>query len=284
MQCRGNALDCLSEIMNPDEFNAVLWSFYAKNARNSLPWRIPGPDGAFDPYKILVSEIMLQQTQVARVADKYREWLEKYPDIKSLAQAPLADVLSLWLGLGYNRRAKFLHESAKYIYRLGAFPSTLTELVALPGVGVNTAGAILVYAFNKPVVFIETNIRTVFLYHFFAEQNEVSDAVIASLIEATIDTENPREWYWALMDYGSYIKKTKGNYSKYSKHHVKQSKFEGSKRQLRGKILTLLADQKTSSHAAIVKKIADDRVSSVLEDLQKEGLITQRQTHYSLAE
>lgn len=270
--------------MTPEEFNAILWDYYAKNARTTLPWRVSEPDGMFDPYKILVSEIMLQQTQVSRVIEKYQQWLSTYPTIESLAKASLADVLTLWLGLGYNRRAKFLHEAAKQIYHLGRFPSSTNELIKLPGIGANTAGAILVYAYNQPVVFIETNIRTVFLYHFFAQQEDISDADLMPIIAATVDKENPREWYWALMDYGTHIKQTKGNFSRYSKHHTKQSKFEGSNRQIRGNVLALLTAKKRISESAMVKAIPDARLTDVLNVLQNEGLIVQNRSHYSLAE
>ncbi len=270
--------------MTPEEFSSLVWDYYAKNSRDSLPWRIPEPDGSFEPYKILVSEIMLQQTQVSRVIEKYNHWMRLFPTVESLAGAPLASVLREWLGLGYNRRAKFLHEAAKQIVAQGTFPQDRSQLVKLPGVGVNTAGAVQAHAFNQPVVFVETNIRTVFLYNFFENQEQVSDAQLMPFIESTIDRENPREWYWALMDYGSYLKQTKGNFSKNSKHHVKQSAFEGSRRQVRGKILVLLAENKFLHETVISEAINDKRLSSVLQDLQKEGLITQNPGSFSLAE
>jgi A/G-specific adenine glycosylase len=227
---------------------------------------------------------MLQQTQVTRVIEKYNQWLEVFPDIQTLANASLSLALTQWLGLGYNRRAKFLHESAKQLSGMTYFPNTHAELIKLPGVGVNTAGAILAYAFNQPTIFIETNIRTVYMYHFFENQEQVTDAELIAHIKSTIDYEHPREWYWALMDYGSFLKQTKGNFAKNSKHHVKQSAFEGSKRQIRGKVLAILASDNKVHKADIFETINDDRLERVLFDLQSEGLITQKQGTFSLAE
>lgn len=270
--------------MNPQEFNDILWSFYAKNARNNLPWRQPSTDGFFDPYKILVSEIMLQQTQVSRVISKYEQWLLEFPTVESLAEAPLSKVLTAWIGLGYNRRAKFLHESAKRIANLNEFPKTQSELTELPGIGPNTAGAICAYAFNIPVIFIETNIRTVFLFQFFENQEQVPDKELVPLIEQTLDHENPREWYWALMDYGTHIKQTKGNYSKNSKHHSVQSRFIGSKRQIRGMVLAMLVEMGTATLADLEKQVSDPRLTTVLEDLRKEGMIIEKAGLFSLAQ
>jgi A/G-specific adenine glycosylase len=185
------------------EFLEILWKFYAQSGRGSLPWRQPEPDDSFDPYKIMVSELMLQQTQVARVIPKYQSFLEQFPDVQSLAMADLSDVLRVWQGLGYNRRAKFLWQAAGAIDVLGNFPTTYEELVKLPGIGSNTAGAILAYACNQPVVFVETNVRTVYIHHFFADRIDIHDREILSLVGQTLDREHPREFYWAVMDYGS---------------------------------------------------------------------------------
>src|SRR6185437_9030478 len=156
-------------------FMAQLTAYYEAHGRHDLPWRLPAPDGSFDPYKILVSEVMLQQTQVGRVLPKYQQFLSRFPDVKSLATAPLGDVLKMWNGLGYNRRAKFLWLAAQKIVDGfgGVFPSDVQQLELLPGVGANTAGAIRVYAFNKPAIFIETNIRTVYIHHFFDGQKDI---------------------------------------------------------------------------------------------------------------
>jgi A/G-specific adenine glycosylase len=260
------------------EFQETVLDYY-REQRRDLPWRQSEPDGSFDPYKIMVSEIMLQQTQAARVIPKYLEFITVFPTIQSLATAPLADVLKAWSGLGYNRRAKFLWQAAGQIK--GTFPSSLEELVTLPGIGVNTAGAILAYSFNKPVVFIETNIRTVYIHHFFADRMEVHDKEILPILEASIDKEHPREWYWALMDYGVHIKSTIGNTARNSKHYAKQSTFVGSKRQIRGQVIRLLTKGPMSAND-LRQYIVDERLSEVLNDLIKEQLVRQDSSLYRL--
>ena len=271
-------------MLSPDQiaaFQETLWAYYAKHARNELPWRQPESDGQFDSYKILVSELMLQQTQVGRVVPKFHAFIATFPTVKTLASVGLGSVLQTWQGLGYNRRAKYLWQSAQAITKLGRFPDTLTELVGLPGVGKNTAGAILAYAHNQPIVFIETNIRTVMIHHFFADIEEVDDSSIANCINQTLDHENPREWYWALMDYGSYLKNTAGNASRRSKHYGKQSVFTGSKRQIRGAVIrTLTVGPHTLSE--LEHLIADDRLGAVLADLIAEGLILEENNKYHL--
>lgn len=225
---------------------------------------------------------MLQQTQVSRVIPKYQEFLSKFPSAQKLAQAPLGDVLKIWNGLGYNRRAKYLHAAAKKLVSdFGSkFPQKVEELTTLPGVGKNTAGAIMVYAFNQQVVFIETNVRSVFIYHFFHGRTDVSDRELVPLIEKTLDQKNPREFYWALMDYGSYLKTQRNNISN-SKHYAKQSKFEGSLRQVRGKVLKQLSDKPYTLNE-LKQVISDERLSRVLNDLVREQLISKNRQLYSL--
>lgn len=263
------------------EFSEVLWDHYARAGRSNLPWRQPDSDGSFDPYKIMVSELMLQQTQVARVVPKYHEFLALFPTTEALAKAELGDVLRAWQGLGYNRRAKFLWQAAEQIMQLDHFPIELTELVKLPGIGANTAGAILAYAFNQPVVFVETNVRTVYIHHFFKDQTDIADKEILQLVGKTLDRENVREFYWALMDYGSYLKSTIGNMNKASKHYTKQSAFEGSRRQVRGQVLRELGvTSKTLEELQMT--IQDQRLKAVLAELTDEGLIQQNSGRFSL--
>lgn len=241
------------------DFSTALWDAYKTYGRRDLPWRILPAN----PYHILVSEVMLQQTQVPRVIPKYNEFLMKFPSLEALAAAPLADVLKAWNGLGYNRRAKYLWEAAKASD--GQLGTTHEQLLGLPGVGPNTAGAILAYAYNQPAIFIETNVRTVYLHWFFKDQTDVPDSAIRALVEQTVDQQNPREFYWALMDWGTELKRQKSN-NHQSKHYTKQSKFEGSRRQIRGQVLKQLA--------AGQQPVSDDpRLPAVLEDLAKEGLI-----------
>jgi A/G-specific adenine glycosylase len=287
---------------NFDDFREIVWDYYHDHGRD-LPWRRPEPDGSFDPYKIMVSEVMLQQTQAGRVVSKYQEFLTKFPTIQVLSGATLAEVLTVWSGLGYNRRAKFLWQAAQQI--TGEFPQTIVELSALPGIGVNSAGAIMAYSFNEPVVFIETNIRTVYIHHFFSNRNDVSDTEILELVKLTLPKsegkEQPetlaspkpralrktvglsqnREWYWALMDYGVYLKAAVGNTSRNSKHYAKQTAFHGSKRQIRGQVLRLLAESPKTLQD-LQTTISDDRLTAVLEDLVSEQLIQQTSNLYRL--
>lgn len=219
-----------------DAFKEIIWAFYAQEGR-LFDWRHND-----DPYKIVVSEIMLQQTQTHRVAQKYSLFIEEFPTFSVLAQASLRDVLSCWQGLGYNRRGKYLHQIAQQVVtdHQGVLPQCTRTLETYPGIGKATAASICAFAFNMPTVFIETNIRTVFIHFFFYNKKEVYDSEIMPLIEAALDTQNSREWYYALMDYGVFLKKQLPNPSRKSVHHAVQSKFEGSDRQIRGMILKLL--------------------------------------------
>lgn len=262
-------------------FQESVWGAYRAYGRPHLPWRLPSADGSFDPYHIMVSELMLQQTQVARVVPKYTMFLRQFPTVQALAAASLGDVLRAWQGLGYNRRAKYLWQAAQKVAEGRRFPATLQELVRLPGIGPNTAGAILAYAYNQPVVFVETNIRTVYIHHFFADRTDVSDKETTQLIEQTLDREHPREFYWALMDYGTHLKTTIGNLNKASKHYAKQSKFHGSRRQLRGQVIRLLGERPLPL-ADLSAAVPDERLQSVLDDLVREGLVRQNQTVYGL--
>jgi len=203
-----------------------------------------------------------------------------FPNEKVLASASLAEVLKLWSGLGYNRRAKFLHEAAKKIAKSfnGEFPHTREGLLSLPGVGVNTAGAILAYAFNQPALFIETNVRTVFFHHFFADMDDVADKEIMTLLEKAIDREHPREFYWALMDYGAYLKKQGAGKIARSRHYRRQSALKGSVREVRGQIIRLLAERDETVEALKIKLMADERFELALNGLLKDGLVQQHES------
>lgn len=219
--------------MTPHAFQKKIYEYYKKDKRD-LPWR-----NTHDPYKILVSELMLQQTQSTRVIEKYKHFIKIFPTATRLARASTQEVLLLWQGLGYNRRALYLHRAAQVVTREhhGIFPTTEVELQKLPGVGPYTAAAIMAFAYNKPTVVIETNIRAVFIHFFFPTSKKVSDATLVPFIEKFMDKKNPREWYNALMDYGALLKRTVVNPSRKSKTHVKQSAFKGSLRQIRGAII-----------------------------------------------
>jgi A/G-specific adenine glycosylase len=256
--------------VTPEDFQAVVWDYYAANGR-TMPWR-DDPS----PYRVLVSELMLQQTQVARVISKFTDFIESFPTVQALADTSLADVLVCWQGLGYNRRAKFLHETAKKIVNEfdGEFPATLQGMTELPGVGRNTAGAILAYAFEKRAVFVETNIRTVFFHCFFADNKLVDDREILALVERTLPTEHIREWYWALMDYGSYLKRAAGGRLDTSAHYKKQAPLKGSVREVRGQIVRVLSQGPLTETALRRALAADDRFEGALDGLVRDGLVS----------
>lgn len=255
-------------------FQKTVRAFYTKQGRFSLPWR-----KTKDPYRILVSELMLQQTQVGRVVVKYEEFLKRFPTMESLARSPLSDVLRAWQGLGYNRRAKFLHLLAKEVVKdyKGKLPSSEEKLLQLPGIGRATASALMAFAFNRPTVYLETNVRSVFLHHFFPDADGVSDSELLPLIERAAVGQPSREWNWALLDYGSYIKTTHGNPNARSKHYAKQSKFVGSNRQVRGAVLRAL-EKSAMGKVYLMAQLQFDRVKTekVLRDLLSEGLISKR--------
>lgn len=253
-------------------FRNLVYSYYAKYARNSLPWR-----KTRDPYRILVSEIMLQQTQVPRVLAQYQPFIQKFPTVHSLAKAPLSDILALWQGLGYNRRALALKKLAQEVVTkfAGKIPQDREILKTLPGIGEATSGALCAFAFNQPVAFIETNIRSVFIHHFFTDTQNISDAQLFPYIEKALDRKNARKWYYALMDYGVYLKDHTLNPSRKSLHYRKQSHFQGSNRQIRGQILKTLLVKKQVSRAGLARLINADtaRLNTILAALGKEGLI-----------
>lgn len=262
-------------------FQKRIHRHYYKHGR-SFPWR-----ETHDPYCILVSEIMLQQTQAGlRTIEKYKEFIKKFPNVCTLATALLREVLTLWQGLGYNRRAKALWEAAQIIVEdyEGVFPREASELVKLPGIGVYTAAAVVAFAFNQPVILLETNIRTVFIYHFLKEQTGIPDTALIPLIEATLDHKNPRIWYAALMDYGVMLKGTVGNMGKQSKHYTKQGSFVGSDREIRGKILRALVGHTALSAKALTRIIEgnDQRVGVLLSKLAKEGLVKRKRQLFLL--
>lgn len=224
---------------------------------------------------------MLQQTQASRVVAKYLEFLQTFPDELSLATAPLSEVLRLWSGLGYNRRAQYLHQAAQQMVK-EPVSNKVEDWCRLPGVGYNTAAAILNYSYNQATPFIETNIRTVYIHHYFMDQEQaINDRQLLPLVAQTMDSQRPREWFWALMDYGSHIKLKVGNVSKLSKHYTKQSPFVGSRRAVRGEVIKQLA-VKPLTKKELQKRINDERLLAVLDDLAGEALICVRKQRYYL--
>jgi A/G-specific adenine glycosylase len=246
-----------------------------------MPWR-----ENLDPYWILVSEVMLQQTQVSTVIPKFQIFIEEYPTVQALANANMQDLLKHWQGLGYNSRAIRLRDCAKEILtkHQGNIPNTIQELDNLPGIGYATAAAIIVYAYNQPYVFIETNIRRIILHYLMEsgdnkKQTDIKtpDSVILPLVAELLDRENPREWYWALMDYGAHLKKILPlNPNTRSKTYSKQKKFDGSVRQMRGQILKNLINNQDIK--ALYK---DPRFETAVKGLVTEGLVTKYGDSYS---
>ena len=271
--------------------------FVAKKGRElyrDLPWR-----RTYDPYAIWISEVMLQQTQVSRVDGRWQRWLERFPTVDALAAAAPSDVLDEWQGLGYNRRALSVHRTAQAISEAGGvFPQDPKELVKLPGIGPATAAGIRAFAFNLHGVYLETNVRTVFLHELYPQAEGVPDSELVPLVELTCPASiagaadaaatelTPRSWYYALLDYGAYLKKTIPNPSRRSKSHVKQSRFEGSHRQKRAELLRVLLAHKDEGGAEFEtlhqelcqievnagREILDEQVTlGLLEELAKEG-------------
>lgn len=251
-------------------FQKTVLRYFDKHKRD-FPWR-----RGVTPYKTLVSEIMLQQTQADRVAKYFPRFIKQFPTIQALAQASITRVLRAWQGLGYNRRALFLHRCAQHIIRQhkGAVPSTISELDALPGVGYATACSIVAFAYNKPTVFIETNIRSVYIHHFFKNKKNISDATLISLVKQTLYSKNPRLWYSALMDYGTILKKREANPSRQSAHYIKQKPFKGSTRQIRGRIVKELLKRKNAKDIVRLLKnvgFGEAAIKKSLSTLKKEG-------------
>jgi len=269
----------MTTIPSDAEFQKIIIEYFDSKGRH-FPWRETN-----DPYKILVSEIMLQQTQTERVIKKYDEWLENYPSVKEAALAPLSDILLHWNGLGYNRRAGYLHDACKEVYlnHSGVFPSTAAELKKLSGVGTYTSCAVSCFAYNNPEVFIETNIRSVYLFFFFPDEDLISDVMLMPLIERTLYKENPRIWYYALMDYGAELKKKVKNPNRKSAHYLKQSKFSGSLREARGALLRQLVRNPEGLLLSDIGKrenIEYERLENAAVKLVCEGYIHKREDLY----
>lgn len=250
-----------------------------------LPWR-----GIDDPYAVLLSEIMLQQTQVARVEKYWQRFLSLFPTLDALASAETSLVLEMWQGLGYNRRALALKRTAEICSAEhgGMLPETLDGLLALPGIGKATAGGVMAFAYQKPAVYLETNVRTVFIHELFPDAEKVSDKQIEIPVQRTCSVDDPRGWYYALLDYGNYLKATLPNPSRRSAHHAKQSKFEGSRRQKRAELVRFVLAQREASFDDLLAALtlfekgqgreAPDAalVRSIADDLAQEGFFARK--------
>jgi len=253
----------------------VLFAEYRKKVRRQgselyrdLPWR-----RTRDPYEIWISEVMLQQTQVSRVDGRWQRWLARFADVRALAAADAADVLDEWQGLGYNRRALAVHRAAQAVAEAGGeFPKDERELRALPGIGPATAAGIRAFAFDLHGVYLETNVRTVLLHELLPGREDVPDRELAALAD-------PRSWYYALLDYGAYLKRTVPNPSRRSRAHAKQSRFEGSRRQKRAALVrALLARREGAAAAELIAAVRAEGIEldeglagELLRELASEG-------------
>ncbi|MFA4876517.1 MAG: A/G-specific adenine glycosylase [Methanoregula sp.] len=253
-------------------FRQMVLDHYRDHGRE-MPWR-----ENTEPYHILVSEIMLQQTQVERVTGIFPGFIAAFPDFGTLAEAPLPSVLSAWQGLGYNRRAIALQQCAARVMAEfgGVLPDDPSILATFPGIGHATASSICAFAFNQPVIFIETNIRRVFIHYFFSDSASVSDNELIPLVERALPAENSRIWYWALMDLGTVLKKTVANPNRRSVHYTKQSAFAGSDRKIRGEILRLLLDGNEKFTEKIIAAFPEEdpaRMERIISGLERDGFI-----------
>lgn len=263
-------------------FQKKVLRFYADEKR-SFQWR-----ETTDPYAILVSEFMLQQTQTTRVVPYFERFLNEFPDFASLATGSKSKLLMLWQGLGYNRRALNLQKTASIVMEQygGVLPAQKEELLLLPGIGAYTAQAVLTFAFNQPGILIETNIRAVYIHHFFSSDSTVHDRQLEPLIEATLFHSDPRTWYYALMDYGVFLKAQYRQIGKRSAHYVRQSKFQGSHRQVRGAIIRELTTRRQSTVTTLARVLGydRDRIKLCINELKEEGFLVQEGRSFSLEE
>jgi A/G-specific adenine glycosylase len=262
-------------------FQNIIYSYFKQYGRD-FPFR-----KEISPYNVVVSEMMLQQTQTSRVVEKFQQFIQKFPDFQSLANAPLNDVLKVWQGLGYNRRAVALKTISEKVVKEfdGILPADVEILKSFPQIGHNTASSIVAFAFNIPTYFIEVNIRRVYIYFFFPGKTSIDDGNIMPIVRRTIDPSNVRKWYYALMDYGVMLKKTHPELNKRSVHYRKQSKFKGSNREIRGKILKLLIASSSLTETEMLSELEINsiKLKEILNLLIAEGFIKQENHLFSIA-
>jgi A/G-specific adenine glycosylase len=250
---------------------ARLLDWYAENRRD-LPWRRTA-----DPYAILVSEVMLQQTQVPRVTPRFTEWLEAWPDLESLAAAPLVDVLRRWQGLGYNNRARRLQACAQAAVAAAAegrpaeLPLTPEALRALPGIGPYTARAVLIFAHNADLAAVDANVRRV-LTHELRLPRGLGERDLQAVADAALPPGRSRDWHNALMDYGSLVLTAR---STGIASRSRQAAFEGSRRQKRARLLRRLLDHGAQSlgELATSTRLPPEETADLLRRLGRDGLV-----------
>ncbi len=251
------------------ELQKKVLSWYDQNKRD-LPWR-----KTLDPYAILVSEVMLQQTQVDRVVPFYERWLKEFPGFQDLAKADKVKLLGLWSGLGYNSRALRLQKLAQVVVGRysGKLPKSEEELLSLPGIGPYTAAAILAFAFNKEAHVIDTNIRRVLIHELHLKE-DIATEDLKKIAFELIPKGKSRVWHNAMMDYGA-LEKTARKTGVMSLS--KQPKFDGSERKVRGEIVRYLLKVKEASVADVQERYAHKNFEKILDKMEKDGLITQKE-------
>ena len=238
-----------------------LLDWYAGNGRD-LPWR-----HSTDPYAILVSEVMLQQTQVPRVVVRYPQFLARFPTLASLAEARLADVLAAWLGLGYNNRALRLKRCAEALPG-GVLPAELDALRALPGIGPYTARAVLIFARNADLAAVDANVRRV-LTSELGLPHDLSPAALQAVADAAQPRGRSRDWHNALMDYGSLVLTSRGTGIA---PRTRQTPFAGSPRQRRARLLRALVERGPLSRTEAAAELGlspadcDEAIASLVRD------------------
>ena len=263
--------------INQDSINAFhqrIFSWWKENKRE-FPWR-----KTTDPYKIMVSEIMLQQTQASHVASKYNNFIKRFPTLEKLAHASKAEILSLWSGLGYNRRALWLQEAARTIVEKGVFPQTPKELEKLKGIGPYTAKSILIFAFNLDIATVDTNIRRILIAENFATE-ETSEKQLFEIANKLLPIGKSSDWHNALMDFGAtFLTARKTGISPTSK----QSNFKDSDREKRGQILKYLLEEEKATFPELKNhlKIEKKRLETILEKMVKDGLLNKIDERYSI--
>lgn len=254
------------------ELKSAVLKHHRAFGRHDLPWR-----KLQTPYRVFVSELMLQQTQVERVIPKFNAFIRMFPTFKKLSRANLGEVYELWAGLGYNRRAKFLRDSAKTVAEVygGKLPKVKEELTKLPGVGPYTAGAILAFSHGNPEPFVETNIRTAVTHHVFRGKQKVTDTEILQVLSMIKPKagDDAKNWYGALMDYGAHLKSAGVKINSKSAHYTKQKAFKGSLREVRGALLKAIGSISRKETELSDLGFTKTRIQKALLGLQRDGLI-----------
>jgi A/G-specific adenine glycosylase len=280
----GDMRACTTDELDAFRERVLAWG---RELYRDLPWR-----RTRDPYAIWVSEVMLQQTQVSRVDGRWQRWLDRFPSLDALAVAPAVDVLEEWQGMGYTRRALALLRAAQVVADAGGvMPRETLALEALPGIGPATAAGIRAFAYNLPGVYLETNVRAVMLHELYPDAERVPDRELAGLVRMTCPPDDsdphddPRTWYYALLDYGAHLKRTVPNPSRRARVHTRQSSFEGSHRQKRAAVVRILlaAREGGIDEGAVASQLSDQEraagrdpvgmhdVRRILEELAHEG-------------